>query len=212
MVSLRIVVQRLLSPFRRRQLDADLDEEVRTHLELLAADYERRGMTPVQARHAARRAFGGVQQMTESYRDRRGLPWFEILWQDTRYAGRQLRRAPGFALAAIVTLGLAIGAAVTVFTVVDAVLFRQLTYPNAGRLVAMYSRLDPFGRIPVSDSQVRAWRASRRSCFECLASSRGLAERCVMSKTRPAATASSSSATSCGVAVLTRIRPSSAER
>ena len=163
MSSFRVLLMRVWSVFRRQQLDADLSEEVRTHLELLAADYERRGMTPVQARHAARRAFGGVQQMTESYRDWRGLPWVEILWQDTRYAGRQLRRAPGFAVAAIVTLGLAIAAAVTVFSVVDAVLFRQLTYPNAARLVAMYSRLDPFGRIPVSDSQVRAWRESLNS-------------------------------------------------
>ena len=132
MSSFRVLLMRVWSVFRRQQLDADLSEEVRTHLELLAADYERRGMTPVQARHAARRAFGGVQQMTESYRDWRGLPWVEILWQDTRYAGRQLRRAPGFAVAAIVTLGLAIAAAVTVFSVVDAGTVPSAHVPERG--------------------------------------------------------------------------------
>src|SRR5687767_2277627 len=100
---------RVISMFRRARLDQRLDEEVEAHLDLLAAEWERRGLTPQAARLAARRAFGGVQQMTESYRDRRGLPWFEILWQDSTYAGRQLRRAPGFAVAAILTLGLAIG-------------------------------------------------------------------------------------------------------
>jgi putative ABC transport system permease protein len=117
-------------------------------------------MTRADARLAARRAFGGVEQMKEVYRDRGGLPWVETLRQDVSYAGRQLRRAPGFALAAILTLSLSLGATVTVFTVVDAVLYRPLAYPDAARLVALYARVEPFGRIPVSDAQVRAWRSS----------------------------------------------------
>jgi hypothetical protein len=67
-MSIRAVVSRIASLFRRRQQDADLDDEIRAHLDLLAAEYERRGMTPGQARFAARREFGGVQQMKETYR------------------------------------------------------------------------------------------------------------------------------------------------
>ena len=69
---IRATFTRLLAMFRRRQLDADLDDEVRAHLELLAADYERRGMTNDEARHAARRQLGGAQQMKEAYWDRSG--------------------------------------------------------------------------------------------------------------------------------------------
>jgi putative ABC transport system permease protein len=155
-----ILIKRLLAMFGRDRLDRRLDHEVRAHLALLATEYERGGMSPADARLAARRAFGGVEQVKAVYRDRRGLPWMETLRQDVSYAGRQLRRAPGFALAAILTLSLCIGATVTVFTVVDAVLYRPLAYPDAARLVALYARVEPFGRIPVSDAQVRAWRSS----------------------------------------------------
>jgi putative ABC transport system permease protein len=70
---MRAVLQRLAATFRRRRADDRLDEEIRAHLDLLAADNERRGMTPEQARRAARRDFGGVEPMKEAYRDRRGL-------------------------------------------------------------------------------------------------------------------------------------------
>jgi putative ABC transport system permease protein len=160
---IRMFFIRLSSLFKRRQLDADLDEEIRTHLALLATEYERRGMAPAEARAAARRAFGGVEQMKAAHRHRRGLPWVEILQQDVTYAARQLRRAPGYALAGMLTLALCIGANVTVFTIVDDVLFRPLAYPDSDRLVTVFARLDPFGRIPVSDSQLRAWRPALKS-------------------------------------------------
>jgi predicted permease len=159
----RIFFRRVVSLFRRRQLDADLDEEVRAHLDLLAVEYERRGMSTPDARAAARRAFGGVEQMKAVHRDHRGFSWVEIFRQDIAYAGRQLRRAPGFACAGILTLSVCIGANVTVFTIVDEVLFRPLAYPNSDRLVTLFARLDPFGRIPVSDRQYRAWRSSLKS-------------------------------------------------
>jgi putative ABC transport system permease protein len=69
---------------RRRRADDRLDEEIRAHLDLLAAEYERRGMTPEQARRAARRDFGGVEPMKEAYRDRRGIPIIETVAQDVR--------------------------------------------------------------------------------------------------------------------------------
>jgi predicted permease len=163
MRSIRSVWSRILAVFNRRRLESTLDDEVRAHLELLTQDYERAGMTRDQARLAARRAFGGVEQMKERHRDRRGLPWLDVLRQDVSYACRQLRRKPGLACTAVLTLGLSIGATVAVFTVVDDVLFRPLTYPDAGRLVVAHSRLAQFGRIPVSDSQFRVWRTSLTS-------------------------------------------------
>jgi len=93
MTPLRIVIGRALSVFRRRRLESDLDVEVRAHLDLLAADYERRGLRSTDARLAARRDFGGVEQMKETYRDRRGLPWVEDARRDVQHALRALRRA-----------------------------------------------------------------------------------------------------------------------
>jgi hypothetical protein len=71
---MRVLLSRVLGLFRRRSAETQLDDEVRTHLDLLTADYERRGMSPAEARRAARRAFGGVEQMKDAYRDRQGLP------------------------------------------------------------------------------------------------------------------------------------------
>src|SRR4029453_1189918 len=103
-MSVHAVLSRVLSLFRRRQQDIDLDDEIRAHLELLAAEYERRGITPNDARLAARRAFGGVQQMKEAYRDRSGLRWLEDAPRDVHHPLRQLRRAPLFAGAAVLTM------------------------------------------------------------------------------------------------------------
>ena len=72
---MRTLVRRILAVVTRGRLERDLDDEVQAHLDLLARDYERRGMSAGQARLAAKRTFGGVEQMKESYRDRRGVPW-----------------------------------------------------------------------------------------------------------------------------------------
>lgn len=108
---MRILLSRLASLFRRARLDAALDADIRAHLELLAADYERQGMSPVDARFAARRAFGAVEAMKEVYRDRRGLPWLDDLRRDTRHACRGLVRQPLFTGVAVVTLAAAAGTA-----------------------------------------------------------------------------------------------------
>ena len=91
---MRMILSRCAALFRRKKLDAELDEELRAHIELAIEENCARGMNEEQARTAALRAFGGVTQARESYRVQRGLPWLEQAGRDVRYAARQLRRSP----------------------------------------------------------------------------------------------------------------------
>jgi predicted permease len=132
MTALRVLVSRLRGLFAT---SARLDEEIAAHLDMLAADLVRRGLTPAAARAQARRDFGAITQMREAHRDQRRLPFFDTLSQDLRYALRQLRRSPGFAAAAILTLALGIGANAAIYQVLDAVVFRALPVAHSDQLV-----------------------------------------------------------------------------
>src|SRR5215831_5374092 len=132
MTPLRILLSRLLA---RGRPPAELDEEISTHRALLAAEFERRGMTPQAAATEARRQFAGVTQIREQYRAQRRLPCLDTLAHDVLYAFGQLRAAPGFAAAAILTLALGIGANLAIYQVLDAVLFRDLPVGDPARLV-----------------------------------------------------------------------------
>ena len=128
---------RLRSLFRRPQVDQDLDEEIRDHLERRTADYVAQGLTPEEARYAARREFGGTEQIKEECRDTRKVNWIYDLAQDADYTLRQLRKNPGFAAMAILTLALGIGANTAMFTVIYSVLLRPLPFRNEDRLVSI---------------------------------------------------------------------------
>ncbi len=134
---IRVLLSRIGSLFRRGELDARLDEELRAHVELAMAEHVRRGMSEEEARTAALCEFGGVTQTRERYRMQRGVPWLEQIVRDVRFALRQLRKSPGFTVTSILTLALGIGAATSVFSVVNAVLLKPYAFREPERLVVM---------------------------------------------------------------------------
>jgi predicted permease len=133
--ALRVFLARLLG---RGRSTSELDAEIAAHLSLLAADYERRGLSPADALAAARRHFGPIAQLHEAYRDQRRLPFLDTLSQDIAYALRQLHRNPAFATAAVLTLALGIGANAAIYQVLDAVVFRALPVRDPAALVQVW--------------------------------------------------------------------------
>lgn len=138
---IRILLSRIVALFRAKRLDADLDEELRAHIDLAVEENLKQGMSARAARTQALRDFGGVTQIRERYRTQRGVPFAEALLQDGRYALRQLRHNPGFTVAAVVTLGLAIGANTAIFSIVNALMLKSLPYPEPDRMGTIYMRV-----------------------------------------------------------------------
>ena len=136
---LRTWLKRLAAVLRKSRLDRELSEEVRTHLEMATEENLRRGMNAEQAREAARRSFGGLEQVKEAYRDQRGVPLVESLWQDLRYGIRVLRKSPGFTAVAVLSLAIGIGANTAIFTLVDQLMIRALPIENPDEVVLLNS-------------------------------------------------------------------------
>ena len=139
---LRILASRVRGLVARRRFDQDFEQELDTHLALLTEENIRRGLTPDEARRAARVRLGGVTQLRETHRELHGFPWIETFLQDVRYALRTLGRTKWISMAAITTLALGIGANTALFSVVDTVLLRSLPFPEADRLM-MFAQKDP---------------------------------------------------------------------
>jgi predicted permease len=155
---------RLRSLFRSGRVEAELDEELRYHLEHLIDDHVAAGLSPAEARYRALREMGAIEPRREECRDARGLVLLDSLRQDLAYALRSLWKSPGFSGVALLSLAIGIGANTTIFTFVNAVLLTPLPFPDPGRLVVLYEHhlesADPLSVHPVNYVE---WRARSRS-------------------------------------------------
>jgi hypothetical protein len=141
-----------------------MDDELRSYVELQAAEKVRRGVPLEDALRQAWRELGGLEQVKENVRDTRPGVFMETLIQDIRYALRALRRNRAFAFIAILTLGLGIGATTAIFTVVDAVLLKPLPYPDPNRLLTLWERSRADGMEDgVAPANFYDWREQSRS-------------------------------------------------
>src|ERR1700728_4425336 len=136
---------RILGSLRRRRFESDFDEELEAHLALLTERFVRQGLSPDEARYAARKQFGGVTQMKNELRDRSRFRPVEALLDDSAYVLRQLRKSPVFAMAAVLTLAIGIGANTAIFSLVDQLILRLLPIRDPQAVVLLAGRGHHYG-------------------------------------------------------------------
>lgn len=145
-----------------RKRNADLERELRSDLELEEEEQRENGLSPEEARYAARRAFGNTMLIREQSHAAWGWAPLERLWQDVRYGFRQFGRKPGFVIASVITLALGMGATTTIYSIADSLLFRPLPYHNSLRIVRVWGTFAPRGmmELPASEPEFLEYRQS----------------------------------------------------
>ena len=158
-----LFIRRVLALFRWRSRDRDMEREMAFHVDSLARDYARDGLSDVDAQRAARRQFGDLTRLKERGHDERTMRLVEDVTRDVRHAARGLWRSPGFSLAVILTLALGIGGNTAVFSVVDQLLLRPLPYPDGDQLVVVEETVGANPHADVSPANWLDWQRESRT-------------------------------------------------
>jgi predicted permease len=166
---LHILLAKLKELFGAREPDCDFDQEMQAHIDLLTERYVGQGMTRQDADWAARRQFGNSALLQQDRREMRTFSWLETLCLDLRHGARQLRLNPMFTAVAMLALAFGIGANTAVFSIVDGVLLRPLSYPDPDRLLKIYETTAEFGQSSVAYPNYLDWRSGSHSFAEMAA-------------------------------------------
>jgi predicted permease len=159
---------RLRALFQSKAVESELDEELRAHLENEINKYKAAGFSSPEAVRRARLTLGGLEQIKEQCRDARGTRWVEDLLQDFRYAVRTLRQRPGFAVVALLTLALGIGATTVMFTLINGVLLKPLPYRDPDKLLNLQEQTEK------SNEYGNIWPFAYPNYLDCKRESRSL--------------------------------------